>query len=80
MLEVWLAVCLRGSQWPSSSVLCVSAIWQNGSGSISEKPFFSFSDHVTIKLVVRFHDIFIASVDFSFYDCAAVALLWKSAP
>ncbi|NWS49822.1 PLXB1 protein, partial [Probosciger aterrimus] len=38
------------------------------------------SDHVTIKLVVRFHDIFIASVDFSFYDCAAVALLWKSAP
>ncbi|XP_027556408.1 plexin-B1 [Neopelma chrysocephalum] len=37
-------------------------------------------DHVTIKLVVRFHDIFIASVDFSFYDCAAVALLWKSAP
>nr|XP_009933432.1 PREDICTED: plexin-B1 [Opisthocomus hoazin] len=38
------------------------------------------ADHVTIKLVVRFHDIFIASVDFSFYDCAAVALLWKSAP
>ncbi|XP_005522110.1 PREDICTED: plexin-B1 isoform X2 [Pseudopodoces humilis] len=38
------------------------------------------TDHVTIKLVVRFHDIFIASVDFSFYDCAAVALLWKSAP
>uniref|UniRef100_A0A8D2NHL7 Plexin-B1 n=1 Tax=Zonotrichia albicollis TaxID=44394 RepID=A0A8D2NHL7_ZONAL len=33
------------------------------------------TDHVTIKLVVRFHDIFIASVDFSFYDCAAVALL-----
>ncbi|NWJ07544.1 PLXB1 protein, partial [Crypturellus undulatus] len=40
----------------------------------------SGADHVTIKLVVRFHDIFIASVDFSFYDCAAVALLWKSAP
>uniref|UniRef100_A0A8C3GRE7 Plexin-B1 n=1 Tax=Cairina moschata TaxID=8855 RepID=A0A8C3GRE7_CAIMO len=38
------------------------------------------ADHVTTKLVVRFHDIFIASVDFSFYDCAAVALLWKSAP
>ncbi|NXT20857.1 PLXB1 protein, partial [Syrrhaptes paradoxus] len=38
------------------------------------------ADHVTIKLVVRFHDIFIASVDFSFYDCAAVALLWISAP
>ncbi|XP_008942181.1 PREDICTED: plexin-B1, partial [Merops nubicus] len=38
------------------------------------------ADHVTIKLVVRFHDIFIASVDFSFYDCAAVALLWRSAP
>ncbi|XP_009468114.1 PREDICTED: plexin-B1 isoform X2 [Nipponia nippon] len=38
------------------------------------------ADHVTIKLVVRFHDIFIASVDFSFYDCAAVALLWTSAP
>nr|XP_009506679.1 PREDICTED: plexin-B1 isoform X2 [Phalacrocorax carbo] len=38
------------------------------------------ADHVTIKLVVRFHDIFIASVDFSFYDCAAVALLWKSSP
>uniref|UniRef100_A0A8C6J2E4 Plexin-B1 n=1 Tax=Melopsittacus undulatus TaxID=13146 RepID=A0A8C6J2E4_MELUD len=47
-------------------------------GSISKKLLFSFSDHVTIKLVVRFHDIFIASVDFSFYDCAAVALLWKS--
>nr|XP_010301969.1 PREDICTED: plexin-B1 isoform X2 [Balearica regulorum gibbericeps] len=38
------------------------------------------ADYVTIKLVVRFHDIFIVSVDFSFYDCAAVALLWKSAP
>uniref|UniRef100_A0A8B9C8R6 Plexin-B1 n=1 Tax=Anser brachyrhynchus TaxID=132585 RepID=A0A8B9C8R6_9AVES len=35
------------------------------------------ADHVTIKLVVRFHDIFIASVDFSFYDCAAVALCQK---
>lgn len=50
------------------------------SGTISKKFLFSLSDHVTIKLVVHFHDIFIASVDFSFYDCAAVALLWKSAP
>uniref|UniRef100_A0A8C8RVT2 Plexin-B1 n=1 Tax=Pelusios castaneus TaxID=367368 RepID=A0A8C8RVT2_9SAUR len=31
-------------------------------------------------LLVRFHDVFIASVDFSFYDCAAVALQWQSAP
>uniref|UniRef100_A0A8C3XRP4 Plexin-B1 n=1 Tax=Chelydra serpentina TaxID=8475 RepID=A0A8C3XRP4_CHESE len=38
------------------------------------------TEHITIKLVVRFHDVFIASVDFSFYDCAAVALQWKSAP
>uniref|UniRef100_A0A7M4FHK2 Plexin-B1 n=1 Tax=Crocodylus porosus TaxID=8502 RepID=A0A7M4FHK2_CROPO len=38
------------------------------------------TDHITIKLVVRFHDTFIASVDFSFYDCAAVALMWQSAP
>ncbi|XP_065263201.1 plexin-B1 isoform X2 [Emys orbicularis] len=38
------------------------------------------TEHITIKLVVRFHNVFIASVDFSFYDCAAVALQWKSAP
>ncbi|XP_019360442.1 PREDICTED: plexin-B1 isoform X1 [Gavialis gangeticus] len=38
------------------------------------------TDHITIKLVVRFHNTFIASVDFSFYDCAAVALMWQSAP
>ncbi|KYO26306.1 plexin-D1 [Alligator mississippiensis] len=38
------------------------------------------TDHITIKLVVRFHDTFIVSVDFSFYDCAAVALMWQSAP
>ncbi|XP_067396565.1 plexin-B1 isoform X2 [Emydura macquarii macquarii] len=38
------------------------------------------TEHITIKLVVHFHDVFIASVDFSFYDCAAVALRWKSAP
>uniref|UniRef100_A0A8C3FUW5 Plexin-B1 n=1 Tax=Chrysemys picta bellii TaxID=8478 RepID=A0A8C3FUW5_CHRPI len=38
------------------------------------------TEHITIKLVVHFHNVFIASVDFSFYDCAAVALQWKSAP
>nr|XP_006117877.1 plexin-B1-like isoform X2 [Pelodiscus sinensis] len=38
------------------------------------------TEHITIKLVVRFHDVFIASVDFSFYDCPTVALQRKSAP
>ncbi|XP_077180940.1 plexin-B1 [Paroedura picta] len=38
------------------------------------------TDHITIQLVVRFHDVFIASTSFSFYDCAAVASLRKSAP
>uniref|UniRef100_A0A8B9C982 Plexin B1 n=1 Tax=Anser brachyrhynchus TaxID=132585 RepID=A0A8B9C982_9AVES len=60
-----------------SLMLCLLTVWQSYSGSISKKFLFSLSDHVTIKLVVRFHDIFIASVDFSFYDCAAVALCQK---
>uniref|UniRef100_A0ABM5FJ05 Plexin-B1 n=1 Tax=Pogona vitticeps TaxID=103695 RepID=A0ABM5FJ05_9SAUR len=38
------------------------------------------TDHITIQLVVRFHDIFIASTAFSFYDCKAVAFLRRSAP
>ncbi|XP_048345772.1 plexin-B1 isoform X1 [Sphaerodactylus townsendi] len=38
------------------------------------------TDHITIQLVVRFLDVFIASASFSFYDCAAVASLRRSAP
>ncbi|KAL7986274.1 hypothetical protein Chor_011440 [Crotalus horridus] len=38
------------------------------------------TDHITIQLEVRFHDIFIASTTFSFYDCSAVASLRRSAP
>ncbi|XP_061474904.1 plexin-B1 isoform X2 [Rhineura floridana] len=38
------------------------------------------TDHITIQLMVRFNNIFIASIPFSFYDCKAVALLKKSAP
>nr|XP_008103746.1 PREDICTED: plexin-B1 isoform X1 [Anolis carolinensis] len=38
------------------------------------------TDHITIQLVVRFRDVFIASTAFSFYDCTAVAFLRKLAP
>ncbi|XP_063147479.1 plexin-B1 [Candoia aspera] len=38
------------------------------------------TDHITIQLEVRFHDIFIASTAFSFYDCTAVASRRRSAP
>ncbi|XP_026538823.1 plexin-B1-like [Notechis scutatus] len=37
-------------------------------------------DNITIQLEVRFHDIFIASTTFSFYDCSAVASLRRFAP
>uniref|UniRef100_A0A8C5SYS9 Plexin B1 n=1 Tax=Laticauda laticaudata TaxID=8630 RepID=A0A8C5SYS9_LATLA len=38
------------------------------------------TDNITIQLEVRFHDIFIASTTFSFYDCSAVASLRRFAP
>uniref|UniRef100_A0A669NWW3 Plexin-B1 n=1 Tax=Phasianus colchicus TaxID=9054 RepID=A0A669NWW3_PHACC len=66
--------------YESSAVLTESGIMCPSPDPNQTPALPAGADHVTIKLVVRFHDIFIASVDFSFYDCAAVALLWKSAP
>uniref|UniRef100_A0A8U7MG80 Plexin-B1 n=1 Tax=Corvus moneduloides TaxID=1196302 RepID=A0A8U7MG80_CORMO len=66
--------------YESPAVLTESGIMCPSPDPSQAPPLPTGTDHVTIKLVVRFHDIFIASVDFSFYDCAAVALLWKSAP
>uniref|UniRef100_A0A8C3SV12 Plexin-B1 n=1 Tax=Chelydra serpentina TaxID=8475 RepID=A0A8C3SV12_CHESE len=50
------------------------------SGIVCPSPDPSQTPSLKTGTVVRFHDVFIASVDFSFYDCAAVALQWKSAP
>nr|XP_033782092.1 plexin-B1 [Geotrypetes seraphini]XP_033782094.1 plexin-B1 [Geotrypetes seraphini]XP_033782095.1 plexin-B1 [Geotrypetes seraphini]XP_033782096.1 plexin-B1 [Geotrypetes seraphini] len=37
------------------------------------------TDHVKVKLLLRFGDVVIAAVDFVFYDCMAVALLSRMA-
>uniref|UniRef100_A0A8C3FQ00 Plexin-B1 n=1 Tax=Chrysemys picta bellii TaxID=8478 RepID=A0A8C3FQ00_CHRPI len=50
------------------------------SGIVCPSPDPSQAPALKTGTVVHFHNVFIASVDFSFYDCAAVALQWKSAP
>ncbi|XP_029456975.1 plexin-B1 isoform X2 [Rhinatrema bivittatum] len=37
------------------------------------------ADHAKVQLLLRFSDIIIAAVDFTFYDCTAVALLSRTA-
>ncbi|XP_069062219.1 plexin-B1 isoform X1 [Pleurodeles waltl] len=44
-------------------------------------PAISFgTDHVKVPLLLQFGDIVISAVEFTFYDCAAVAVLYKTAP
>uniref|UniRef100_A0A8C0JAX5 Plexin B1 n=1 Tax=Chelonoidis abingdonii TaxID=106734 RepID=A0A8C0JAX5_CHEAB len=50
------------------------------SGIVCPSPDPSQAPALKTGTVVRFHNVSIASVDFSFYDCAAVVLQWKSAP
>ncbi|OCT85892.1 plexin-B1 [Xenopus laevis] len=38
------------------------------------------TDHVQVKLVLRFGEVTISSTEFTFYDCMAVAQLYKNAP
>ncbi|XP_075039567.1 plexin-B1 isoform X2 [Mixophyes fleayi] len=38
------------------------------------------SDHVRVKLLLRFGEVLISTAEFTFYDCTAVAQLYKTAP
>ncbi|XP_072510845.1 plexin-B1 isoform X2 [Notamacropus eugenii] len=38
------------------------------------------ADHVLVPLLLKFGEVVIASTEFSFYDCAAVAVLYLSTP
>ncbi|KAG8436014.1 hypothetical protein GDO86_007202 [Hymenochirus boettgeri] len=38
------------------------------------------TDHVQVKLVLRFGEVVISGTEFTFYDCAAVAQISKTAP
>ncbi|PIO29606.1 hypothetical protein AB205_0102040, partial [Aquarana catesbeiana] len=38
------------------------------------------TDHVRVQLLLRFGDVVISTAEFTFYDCMAVAQLYKSAP
>ncbi|XP_063797087.1 plexin-B1 [Pseudophryne corroboree] len=38
------------------------------------------ADHVRVRLTVRFGEVVISTAEFTFYDCTAVAQLYKSAP
>ncbi|XP_069499326.1 plexin-B1 isoform X2 [Ambystoma mexicanum] len=38
------------------------------------------ADHVKVPLLLHFGDVVISAVEFTFYDCAAVSVLYKTAP